>query len=141
MNAPVRGWVKGADPSADNKLADFFNKLIEAFEQGGVVAMEAYITSLDPAVLAIPIVAWFVDQGVSYIGQFISIITQKAVTGIVIDLQTNGEESTVLTTATALALAQGSGDQNAITDAKNKAISALGSLIHWDGSSQPVTSP
>lgn len=128
----------GDTPTANNQIAEFLDQFINALVTGGEVAAEAYITSLDPALLAVPIIKWFVDQGVQYLGKLLSVATQKVITGLVIDIQTNGEESAVLTSATALALAQGSGDPAAVQNAVNDAIKAWGELIHWDGSAQPI---
>ena len=107
--------------------------------KGGETAAEAYITSLDPAILAIPIVAWFVDQGVQYLGQILSIASQKFVDTVVIEIQTNAEKSSVITAATALQFALGSGNQAAITQASNNLSQAYASLIHFDGIATPVT--
>lgn len=131
----------GTTPTANNQIAQFLNELTNALMTGGVAAAEAYVQSLDPALLAIPIVAWFVDEGISYLGSILSVAAQKVITGLVIDIQTNGEESAVLTSATELALAQGSGDPNAVQNAINDAITAWGSLIHWDGTAPPVGGP
>jgi hypothetical protein len=127
-------------PSTDNAVADFFNNIISALIKGGDVAAEAYITTLDPAILALPPVALLVDQGVQYLGQIVNAYVAKGLTSIVIDVQTKGEESSCLQAALALQEAINKGDQDAINQAVQNASNAYGSLIHWNGSSSNIPS-
>lgn len=127
----------GTVPTTDNKAAEILDGVISALMSGGEKAAEAYIIALDPAILATPFGTWLVDEGVSYVGQILSIAGQKFANEIVIDIQANGEQSSVITTATSLQYALASGDTAAITLATKNASDAWGGLIRWDGSVQP----
>lgn len=111
--------------------------IISALMKGGVTAAEAYIIALDPAVFAIPIVAWLMDEGIGYLAQVLEIAGEKFATAVVIDIQTNGEESAVVNAGTELAIANASGNQEAIQNAVKDATAAYASAIHWDGSATP----
>lgn len=128
----------GTTPTTSNEALVIVDAVISALMQGGEVAAEAYLTSLDPALLAVPIVAWLMDEGVKYLGSIISVVEQKFVNGIVIDIQVNGEKSAVITQAVALQIALSAGDPNAIKAQADKAAAAWGSIIHYDGSSAPA---
>lgn len=128
-------------PQTDNKVADFMNNLINAFLQGGETAAEAYVVGLDPAILALPIVELLIKDGLSWIGNYIDAYLARAATGIVIDIQTNGEKSDALNAATALQFAIASGDQAAIQAAADNAAAAYKKLINWDGSATNVPTP
>lgn len=127
-----------SSPTTENVAADILNGVISALMSGGEKAAEAYLTALDPAVLAIPIIAWIMDEGIKYLGQILSVAGQKFADEIVIDVETNGERSSVITTATALQFALASGNATDIALATQNASAAWGKLIHYDGSSQPV---
>lgn len=120
-------------PATTNAVATFVNGLISAAMTGGEVAVEAYITALDPAILAIPIVQDLLDELVSSVGDAIYGNIAKIADAIVFDIQTNGEASTAAKAATTLANATQGGDQNAIAQATQGLINAYGSLIHSDG--------
>lgn len=123
-----------ANPTTDNKLADFINGIINALIVGGEAAAEAYIISLDPTILAIPVVKVLIEGGLKYIGGFVYAYLARGATNLVIDIQTNGEQSKAVIAATALQMAIASGDQNVIKKAAQDASTAYGNLIHWDGS-------
>lgn len=122
----------------ENKAADIVNEVVSAFMSGGEKAAELYLTSLAPEILGIPIVQWLLDEAVSYIGQIISVSGQKFADQIVIDIQTNGEKSSVLTAATELQYALASKDPEAISKATSNLTTSWGNLIRYDGSSQPI---
>lgn len=127
----------GDVPATENKLAAFFNRLIDAIFEGGEAAGIALINIEAPGLLAIPIVGWLLQQGISWLDGIASIASQKAATKIVIDIQTKGELSSVLVTATALQIALQSGDNEDQMLAIENATKAYANLIHWDGSAQP----
>lgn len=127
----------GTVPTTNNVAAEVLDGVISALMSGGEKAAEAYLTTLAPEVLAIPIIAWIMDEGVHYIGQILSIAGQKFATQIVIDVQTRGEQSSVITTATALQFALSSGNASDIAIATQNASAAWANLIHYDGSAQP----
>ena len=129
--------MTGASPTTSNSAAEIMEQIVSAIMSGGVAAAEAYVLALDPAVLSIPIIAWAVDEGISYIAQFISIAGQKFVDGVVINIQTDLEDSNVVNAATELALAQGSGDQAAIAKAVADASAAYKAAINFDGWATP----
>ncbi len=103
---------------------------------GGEKAVEIYLTALAPEILGIPIVQFALDEIVQYVGQIISVAGQHFATQVVIDLQTRGEKSDVITTAVALQIALASGNQEAIDGASQNLKDSYARLIHWDGSAQ-----
>ena len=128
----------GTTPTTTNEIAEIINQVISAFMSGGEAAAEAYLTALDPALLALPPIAWLMDEGVGYLGQILSVAGQKFVDSIVIDIVSNQEKSSVITTATAFQFALGSGNQAAITQASQNLSTAYANLIHWDGNATPI---
>lgn len=116
-----------------NTLADIVNGIISAINQGGLTAAEAYVTALNPAVFGEPIIAYFVDKGLGWLESLIAEIEVRDATAIVVDIQTNGEQSAVVQAGAALAFANASGDQDAISKAKQGLVTAYGGLIHFDG--------
>ena len=122
-----------SDPTPVNSAADVVNGIIKAINSGGVTAAEAFVTALDPELLGNPIVAYFLDKGIEWLADLIQQIEIRDATAIVIDIQTNGEQSAVIQAGAALAFANASGDKNAIEKAKQNLIGAYGSLIHFDG--------
>jgi hypothetical protein len=120
-----------------NQAAEILNEVVSALMSGGEKAAEAYLTALDPGLLAIPVVAFIMDQGVHWLFQVISIAGQKFADKVVIDLQTNGERSDVITAGTALALAIGSNDPQAIKSAVDAASAAYKSAFNLDGWATP----
>ncbi len=127
-----------AAPTTDNAALDFLNGVIGALMSSGEVAAEAYITASDPALFAIPIVAWIIDEGVVYLGQILSIAGQKFGDALIIDFQTGSEQASVLSTGTALAIAQASGNAAAIASAVASASNAWKSAINFDGWGTPT---
>ncbi len=124
--------------TTDNQTADILNCVIQALLSGGEKAAEAYLTALDPVLLANPIMSWLMDVGVQYIGQILSIAGQKFVDQLVIDAQVNYEKSGVLDAGTALTLAMASKDQAAIDMAKANLSAAYQAIISFDGWSHPA---
>lgn len=127
----------GDTPTTTNTAAQFINNVIEALFEGGLEAAIVYITGVAPEAMAVPIVSWVVKEALSYLEQIVSKATQRAATQVVIDIQTRGEQSSVITTATALQYALSSGNATDIEFAKKNASDAFARLIHWDGSSAP----
>ncbi len=122
----------------ENTAADIINQVVSAFMTGGEKAAEAYLTALAPEVLGIPFFQFLLDEAVQYLGQIISVAGQKFADEVVIDIQTNQEESSVINTAVALQFALTSGDQSAISLATANLKKSYSSLFSYDGSSQPV---
>lgn len=127
----------GDTPTAQNKAAEFFNNVIEALLEGGMEAAIVYITGVAPEAMAVPIVSWAVREGLSYLEQMVSKAGQKAATQIIIDVQTHGEQSSVITTATALQFALSSGNGEDIRIATDNAAQAIGRLVKFDGFAAP----
>ncbi len=121
----------------ENDALTITNGVIGAFFQGGEVAAEAYLTALDPSLLALPIVAWFLDEGVALLGKFLRVATEKFADSVVIDIQINGEKSKALNACTELALALGSGNTDAIAQASQDAKDAYKAVVHFDGFGNP----
>lgn len=122
-----------SDPSLENKMADFFNGLISSLVTGGELAAEAYIAGVDPALMAIPPIKWLVDEGIEYLGHLIGAFLATNATNIVIDVQTNGQNSKAVVAATTLKYAIASGNKDAIAKAIKEATQAYADLGHWDG--------
>jgi hypothetical protein len=129
----------GDTPTTENKPAEFLNNVIEALLEGGMEAAIVYITGVAPEAMAVPIVSWAVSKALSYAEQFISVASQKMATKMVIDLQTHGELSSVLTTATALQIALKDGNSEDQRIAIENAKQSYARLIHFDGSAAPTT--
>jgi len=123
--------------TTDNQTADILNGVVSALMTGGEAAAELFVTGLAPEVFANPIAQWLLDEGIQYIGQILSIAGQKMVDQIVFAIQTGGETSNVLSTSTALAIAQASGDPNAIASAVTDASNAWKSIVSFDGFATP----
>lgn len=124
-------------PTTSNTAANIINDVISALMSGGEQAAEAYLTALDPAILSVPIIAWLMDEGVQWLGQILSIAAQKFADNVIIDIQTNAENSEVINASTALALAIGSGDQSAIQNAVSNASAAYKAAFGFDGWATP----
>lgn len=125
------------DPSAVNTAAGVVNGIIDAINKGGVTAAEVFITGLNPAVLGEPIIAFFIDKGVAWLASIIEEVEIKDATAIVVDIQTNGEQSAVVQAGAALAFANASGDKDAIANARDQLIDAYADLVHFDGVAPP----
>jgi hypothetical protein len=124
-------------PTTDNQTADILNGVVSALMSGGEKAAEVFVTGLAPAFFGNPITQWLLDEGISYIGQILSIAGQKFVDSLVIDAQTNWEKSDVLDSGTALALALASKDPAAIQTATNNLSQAYKAVVNFDGWSTP----
>lgn len=114
-------------------MADFFNGLISALMTGGETAAEAYIAAADPALMAIPPIRWLVDEGIQYLGNLVDVFLAKSATGIIIDVQTNGQNSSAVIATTALKFAEASGNKDAIKKAIAEASAAYKALGNWNG--------
>jgi len=125
-------------PTSDNTATDILNNVVSQFMSGGETAVEVYLTALDPALLANPIMQFLLDEGVSYLGQLLSIAGQRFGDCLIIDFQTGVEGANVLSTGTALAIAQASGDSAAVTAAVAAASAAWKSAIGFDGWGTPT---
>lgn len=123
----------GAVPVQANAFGDFVAGLIKAIMTGGATAAEAYITALDPEILALPLVQILLDDGIdALVGSITTGITNIA-TGVIVDIQVNGENSSAVTAAVALQYALAGKDPNAISTARANACQAYLLLGHWDG--------
>lgn len=127
----------GAVPTDTNKVATIVNGFLHALVTLGDDAAEAYLTALDPGLLGLPIIRDLLDLGVSEIGKYLYTFLATMGTNLIIDIQTHGEESSVISAGVALQMAQGSGDAQAIQKAQNAMVSAWANLIHYDGSASP----
>jgi len=123
--------------AGQNAVANFFNGLIVALMSGGEKAAVAFAIAAAPQVFAIPVIGQMLSSLLLFflglLGGMIDKVVEKTTDTIVIDIQVNGELSTVMQSGTALQLASAGGDPNAIADAKIDASNALTSLIKLDG--------
>lgn len=115
-----------------NVTAEIIGGFIEALMTGGETAAEAYLTLQFPF-LANPIAQEILDWIVSDLGSALQSYLINSATGIVINIQTSNEQDDVVAAATALQIAQVSGDQSAISKAMENAKTAYKDLIRWDG--------
>lgn len=122
-----------SSPTTTNSAADVLNGVISALMSGGVTAAETYLTGIAPEVMAIPILAWLADEGISYLAQVLTVAGEKFADQIVVNIQTNGEKADVLNTATALAIAIASKNASAISAATIAASAAYKSAFNFDG--------
>lgn len=120
-----------------NVTAEIINELISAIMSGGEKAAEAYLTGLAPEVFANPFMQWLLDEGVQYLGQFLSIAGQKFADNIVIDIQVNGEKSAVMTAGSELAFAIASKNQGSIDKAVADISRAYQVAFKCDGWGNP----
>ena len=111
--------------------------MIGALFDGGRLAAEAYLAALAPELFANPIVHWLEDEGLMYLESILRVAGEKFADGIVIDIETNGELSSVLVATTALAIAQASKDQTAIDQAIKETGDAYRKAFHFDGFGNP----
>lgn len=119
-----------------NVTAAVIGGFIEALMTGGETAAEAYLTAQFP-LLANPIAQSILDWMVNELGSAIQSYLINSATGIVINIQTSSEQSAIVNAATALQLAQSSGDKDAINQAVENAKRAYQGLIRWDGTFSP----
>ena len=119
-------------PPTTNVAAQIVGGFIQALMSGGEAAAEAYLTAQVP-VLANPILQDILDWLVSDIGGALQTVLINNATGIVINIQTSSEQAGIVAAATALQIAQASGDPSAIATALNNAKSAYQSLLNWNG--------
>lgn len=123
----------GAVPVAENVVGNFIAGLIKSIMTAGEDGAKAYLTALDPAVFGNPIIKFFVDEVLDELVKQLGQAFTNIATGVVIDIQTKGQNSAAVNAATALAFALAGKDPHAIAKAREDAIKAYGSLVHWDG--------
>jgi hypothetical protein len=100
---------------------------------GGVTVAEAYISTLEPGLLQVPLLGWLIEEGVTYLAQFLSTAEQNFIDNIVINVQTGEEKSDVISAAVAYQIALQSKDQAAIAQATTALMSAYKAAISFDG--------
>jgi hypothetical protein len=127
----------GSVPTDTDPVATAFNTFLNILITGGDAAAEAFLTGLDPGLLGAPIISAILDFGVAEFGKYLYNFLATMGTNLIIDIQTNGEESKVVSAGTALQLAEGSNNVQAIQQATQAMVAAWGSLIHYDGSASP----
>lgn len=123
----------GAVPVTENEAAKVTLQFINILMTVGETAAETFLTGLAPEFLANPFMQYILDHGVEYIGGLLKTVLNKSAANLVIDIQTNGEKSAVLTAGIALQFALGGHDEAAIKKAHDNLSKAYGNLFHWDG--------
>lgn len=119
-----------------NKAAEIVGGFVKALMSGGESAAETYIKAELPF-LALPVFSQITDWIVGSIGSEIQTVIINGTTKMVINIQTGSEQSAVVAAATALQMAQQSGDQVAIAKALTVAKKAYLDLGNWDGTYSP----
>lgn len=117
-------------PTTVNPLAEFMNNVVAAVVKGGRSAGEAYILASQPE-LNNPFIKWFIDAGLDWISSFVDHNLEMLMTGLIIDIQTNGEKSDVYKTLSIIKAKAGAPTPEEIAAAK----AAWAAAIHYDGSS------
>lgn len=120
-----------AAPTTDT-AAQIVGGVIQALMQGGEAAAETYLTAQFPW-LANPIANSLLSLILGWIEKPIQTYMINSAAGVVIAIQTSAEQSAVVNAATALQLAQQSGNQAAIGQALAAAKAAYEKLGLWDG--------
>lgn len=132
----------GAVPAVENKLADFFDELVKASMIGGLMAAKTFLLSNpDTAWLESPMVSPIVNAFLDGLAGAIYKQVGMVVANAVISVQTDLEEAAIAKATAALKSAESGGDKNAIDVANSLFASALGDLVHSDGSANPGSGP
>lgn len=119
-----------------NTAAQIVGGVLQAIMQGGETAAQTYLTAQFP-ILANPILSQILSTILSLVAGPIQTYLINCATGIVIKVQTSVEQGSVINAATALQLAQSSGDQQAIDQALATMKGAYEKLGLWDGVFNP----
>ena len=129
----LKAKSKNLADSKTNRAAQIVGGVIQAIMQGGEDAALAFLAAEVPFFanpiardLAAWMLGWIVDPLQTYL--------INNATGIVINIQGSAEQANILAAATALKIAQASGDQAAINEAVKNAKEAYQKLCNWDGS-------
>lgn len=126
-----------SDPTTVNKTASVVNEILKDIIEGsGVKAIEASVIA-DVPWLGLPFIKQIFEFILNKVATLIYQAAAEAATKIIIDVQVNMEESSVLSSFQNLQMAIASGDQNAIKIASDDLDKAYGSLIHSDGAAPP----
>lgn len=122
----------GEQPQTENKAAGFVVQVIKILMSVGEEAATAFIC-LELPFLANPIGRRIVKWLLTTLGDVLQSVVIKAAVNVTIDIQIHGERSDVMSAATQLKYAQGSGNAEAIAKAKERLSKSWGNAIHWDG--------
>lgn len=124
--------MTAAPAPTTNTAASIVGGVINAIMTGGEDAALTYLAANVPVfatIIGAMIASWALGL---IVGPIETYLINNA-TGIVLSIQTSTEQANVVATATALQIAQASGDQNAINTALSNAKAAYGKLFLWDG--------
>lgn len=119
-----------------NVPASIVGGFIKALMSEGEIAASAYLKVQVPF-LALPFFSQVTDYLINLLGDDIQKYVINDATKIVIKVQTSVEQSAIVAAATALQMAQQSGDQDAITIQLANTKKAYSDLGMWDGTYSP----
>lgn len=126
-----------SDPTTQNQVASTVNSVLKTIIEGaGTTALENALIVEFPW-LGLPVIKQIFEFILNKVSAIIYQDAAEAATKLIIDLQVNGEESSVGNAFKNLQMALASGDQNAINQTSKELDQAYASLIHSDGSSSP----
>ncbi len=126
-----------SDPTLDNKAAGIVNQILkELIDGAGETMVETALLAQFPF-LGLPFVKQIFEWVLNKVSTAVYTNAAEAATKIIIDIQVNGEESTVLNSFQNLQMAIASGDANAIEIASSDLSKSYASIIHYDGSASP----
>lgn len=122
----------------ENQTAKVLNELIAAFMHGGEAAALAYVAALDPVLYNTPILGWLEKEAIHYLAQFLTVSVERLADSVVIDVQTNKQDSDVVSAGVALSIAEASGDKKAIAENTERLKRAYKAAFNFDGWAVPV---
>ena len=128
----LKAKSKSLSDSKTNRAAQIVGGVIEAIMQGGEDAALAFLAA-EVRIFANPVGKALASWVFGYVAGPIETYLVNNATGIVINIQTSTEQTAVINAATALQLAQASGDPAAIEEAVKNAKAAYSKLFRWDG--------
>jgi len=115
-----------------NPISQAIDNILNILIQSGEAAAKTYITAQVP-ILEAPVVDVFTNSILDALTQAIENQTAKIVATVVNDLQTQMQNSTVLSSANALSAAQAQGDKGAIQAATTNLVNAYRNLGAFNG--------
>lgn len=123
-------------PTTDNKTADTADVIIDDGTAAAVQVVETLIIG-DIPLLGLPVVSPLFKMLISWVATYFEKAFESGVTFQIIDRQVGKEESTLGAALKAIAVAQKSGDPNALKIAIQNYANANSAFVHDDGSSVP----
>lgn len=115
-----------------NPIAAFINGILDAGIKGGETAVETYVGVQIP-ILEAPIVSLLTNEVIELIGNNLDETLADVVDMIVNEVQTNAQNSVLVSASKARIKAKASGDPAKIAAATAATVAAYGALGHFNG--------